>query len=265
MNRVRAHSRGFTIVELLVVMAIVAIIAGISIPLLARSAFLSESALQTASRELYAYLRAAKIYAVDHHVDTAVVYGLQRYPDPVLENPAPTLQAQGEPASMVVADGFFLARGLTSKEERILRSQGVTNTDNVFVRIGDEEGQYHKMADGTCILNINDPFSLRNVTVLETDLANNILAVQPIDLDNPDLRIFPAHIFTSSGFMDSASTARIELKVAPVPSADPQDRAHTDANGNIQSTALGEPDYRYIGVEIKPSMGRIKIASDKDI
>jgi prepilin-type N-terminal cleavage/methylation domain-containing protein len=243
------NSRGLTLVELLVVMAIIAIIASISIPLLARTTFLESSALQNGSRELYSYMRAAKIYAVDHRVDTAVVYGMVVRDDSLPPH-----------APKMVANGLLLARGLNDKESRMLQVAPAARR-GIFVRIKDDTGQFHRLPDGTCILNIGDGpiVGLQDVTVfdLEADETGSPILVPITGISVPAA----AHIFTSSGILHSKTgVQRFELMVAPMPDAEPSTRAATDSSGNVIMID-GVPDYRYIGVEIKPSLGRVKIAS----
>ncbi len=277
--KTRASKTGFSLVELLIVLAIIAILAGISIPLFARSAFLQDSDLQNGSRELYAMLRAAKIYAVDHHVDTAVVYNLTRKADS-LDNDN----------LLTVGVGMFVARGLSPKERRAL-DYTEDEARYIFVRVRDSEGEYNAMTDGTCVLNIADKgltewvSGITWVNVHESGddgLQAKLEAPWLMDPNVPpdpnlptDPLLFPAHIFTSSGTMVSSrqiSTQSIQLMVAPIPTADPQERANYDASGEIvyvdskedADTDPDHPDYRYIGVEIKPTLGRVKIASDED-
>lgn len=69
---------GFTLVEVLAVLAIFAILAAIAVPGLVRLAVGSRDELQNTTRTLYAMLRAARVYAATHHVNTAVVYDLDR-------------------------------------------------------------------------------------------------------------------------------------------------------------------------------------------
>ncbi|MCX5769429.1 MAG: prepilin-type N-terminal cleavage/methylation domain-containing protein [Candidatus Hydrogenedentes bacterium] len=69
---------GLTMVELLVVVAIIAIMAGIAIPSFARMGLLWRNDLQASARELYTLLRAARIYATTYNVETAVVYTTYR-------------------------------------------------------------------------------------------------------------------------------------------------------------------------------------------
>jgi len=70
----RVGSAGLTLMELLVVLAIIAVMAGVALPTLARLGLFSRSELQNGSRELFAALRAARVYAATYRVDTAVVY-----------------------------------------------------------------------------------------------------------------------------------------------------------------------------------------------
>jgi hypothetical protein len=157
----------------------------------------------------------------------------------------------------------------------------------MFIRVRDPEGEYHALTDGTCILNIAN-YGTSGSQSTESEVGVSLVYVYESDddglqaedkleatwrIDPADIYLFPAHIFTSSGLMASSrqiSTQRIQLMVAPLPSADPQERAATDESGNVvyldtDNDGDGDvPDYRYIGVEIKPTLGRVKIASDED-
>ncbi len=66
--------QGLTLIELIVVLAIVATLSALAIPGLARLGAFSNDSLPRASRELFEMLSAARIYATTWNVRTAVVY-----------------------------------------------------------------------------------------------------------------------------------------------------------------------------------------------
>jgi prepilin-type N-terminal cleavage/methylation domain-containing protein len=76
MRRKMRERHGMSLVELIVVLAIIAILAAIAIPTFSKLGFFSRNEVQSCARELYALLRAAKIYAATWRVDTALVYGI---------------------------------------------------------------------------------------------------------------------------------------------------------------------------------------------
>lgn len=78
-NRVRAG--GLTMVELVVVMAIIGLMAAIAIPSFTRMGLFSGNELQDSAREIYTLLRAARAYAGTYNVDAALVYSPYRSTD----------------------------------------------------------------------------------------------------------------------------------------------------------------------------------------
>lgn len=76
--------QGLTLVELIVVLAIVAALSALAIPGLARLGAFSNDSLPRASRELFEMLSAARIYATTWNVRTAVVYNLDNYQSPTV-------------------------------------------------------------------------------------------------------------------------------------------------------------------------------------
>jgi len=83
--RGKEKSGGFSLVELLVVMAIVAILMGISIPMLR---MFTQNDMDRGARSLYTVIRAARVYASTYNVKTAVVYQLDQDPagSPVMDS-----------------------------------------------------------------------------------------------------------------------------------------------------------------------------------
>lgn len=93
MRPLTKHSApGFSLVELLVVLAVIGIIGGISIPILR---MFSQNDLQRGARELHTLIRAARVYAATYNVNTAVIYQLNTVPmdDTIQRQPARSLQA----------------------------------------------------------------------------------------------------------------------------------------------------------------------------
>lgn len=89
----RRPSAGLTLIELIVVLAILALMSAIAIPTLARLGFFARNEVQNSARELYAMLRAAKIYAATYHVDTGIAYGVSLKPDSVTGQVIETIDA----------------------------------------------------------------------------------------------------------------------------------------------------------------------------
>ncbi|HRT65944.1 MAG TPA: prepilin-type N-terminal cleavage/methylation domain-containing protein [Candidatus Hydrogenedentes bacterium] len=74
--RFRGHRPGMTMIELIVVLAILALMSAIAIPTFARLGYFSRNDLQATARELHSMLKAAKIYAATYRVNTAVAYSV---------------------------------------------------------------------------------------------------------------------------------------------------------------------------------------------
>ncbi len=69
----KAGSRGWSLVELLVVLAIISIMGAISIPIMRSFA---RDDMRNGARTVYSMLRAARMYAMSYNVEAAVVYEL---------------------------------------------------------------------------------------------------------------------------------------------------------------------------------------------
>lgn len=70
--------QGFTLVELIVVLAVMAMMAAVAIPAFSKMGLFSKDNLRDCARKVHSQLSAARIYAATNHANTAVVYD----PDP---------------------------------------------------------------------------------------------------------------------------------------------------------------------------------------
>jgi len=73
---VRAHARGLTLIEILIVLSLMAIVAAIAVPMFAGS--VSNTQLKSSAREIAAGLRFARSEAIAGKRETVVVYDLER-------------------------------------------------------------------------------------------------------------------------------------------------------------------------------------------
>ena len=72
----RDRHNGFTLVELLIVIAIILLVSSVTVPTMMRSGMFGGNPSAGAARELFALLRASQVYATTHNVDAAIAYGI---------------------------------------------------------------------------------------------------------------------------------------------------------------------------------------------
>ncbi|MCC6144035.1 MAG: hypothetical protein IT368_09530 [Candidatus Hydrogenedentes bacterium] len=193
-------------VELLVVMAIVAIVAGVALPGIVRLINNSRDEMSRSARTLYTMLRAARIYAAANRVDTAVIYRLdnawqssdpaQWMVNPTIEevnnNFGGSLQRINDTLtgnSVRVGEAIAVVRKL--KPEELTRFGMSTDADR-FVPVVSEEGNFESFpgdmrllfaVPGQIYLAVNQ-VRYPNATdspPLVDDQAK--LGMQPIDVD----------------------------------------------------------------------------------
>ena len=158
--------RGMTLVEMLVVMAIIGLLAGIAVPVFARSGAFAKNEVSGAARTLYSELVAARRHAATYRVDTAVVY--------VVADKQDSLTGTWWP----VLIGTAAARRMTEDEYEAYEAAGTgvdlhmgseTDEDYPFVLLQDHHGQFARLATYACVLHDtvdqdNEPPGVGSVT-----------------------------------------------------------------------------------------------------
>lgn len=79
LKRRKNGERGFTLAELLVVLAIGAVLTAFAIPAISNLGLFARDELKGTARDVFSLLQAARIYASTHAVNTAVVYTMDSY------------------------------------------------------------------------------------------------------------------------------------------------------------------------------------------
>ena len=245
-----ARVPGFTLVELLVVIGILALMASVAVPTFSRMGFFSRNEMQNAARELYALLRAAKIYAATYRVDTAVVYQDPEAADQI--DSAACLRA----ACMMYEHPAFR-----------FRPSGDAGQQPVFVPVQEVEGGFDMFEGFTgVILRDPRPYVEQGQGATAPGLSAVAVYFPRAHLDFPSVEwshnvpadvveAFHAHVFTPSGRMRNSSRERFEIYVGFKDGmeeveqwADPEDHS------------LGE---RYKTIELHRATGRVRIAADE--
>jgi len=225
---------GLTMVELVVVVAIIAIMAGIAIPSMARMGLLWRNDLQASARELYTLLRAARIYASTYNVETAVVYSTY--------NPEGNTPNNLRAAALMYQHPTLTVGG----ESRQLLFVPVASRD---------EGQLRPLPGNTGLeseMFPQDKPGFEKVKVLFTNSTT-----YPEWLASPDEQgDYYANVFEPSGRLRNGERELYRLHVCYTADAGIDER--------LVDPELGENGYnlRTININIYRATGRVEIASD---
>lgn len=239
----RNSARGVSLVELLIVLAMIGILGSLSVPVLLRLGVFGGNKAEQAARDLFSALKAARIYANTYNVETAVAYNANvEYEDSVMAGFYPP-----------VIDQFAMVRKLTKQEiegfERRLYDSNPIDleawADFLFIPIANSNGRFRRFREDTCIL--PDVFEVGADTNCEP-LQNSQRALSRIFIWDPESlslfpsRVFydlftidefsimkpyfPAHIFKPGGALDTATDGpqRISVRVGLLPDQQPDER-----------------------------------------
>ena len=273
-----------TLVEMLTVMAIIALLAGIALPVFVRSGAFAKDEVSGAARTLYSELVAARQYAARYRVDTALVYALDKRQDSFYGT------------DQVFINGTATARRMTPQEYDKIRGSfadpATVEEDCLFVLLNDRHGQFGFLGEyagvaydptlgGTVdeTTTVPDAEGMLKIRLYELDDDGSLTLVRPItpegglaplsfggyaypgtDYNREDLYQnfrFPGHVFRSDGMMRTdAPKQRFILDVAASPDALAGDRYAEEPEGANPGT-LRAPKR----IELYKSTGRVRINS----
>ena len=252
------RSRGLTLVELLVVLAVLSLLAAIAIPAIATLGNFMRTDLQSTSQELHSMLRAARIYATTHRVETAVAYSLDSYDAP----------------SIGVADN------VTGQTVRVITAAAMLyQKGGAWGPVPGDDGDFRSFRGGTVIplLNLDPNAGADYLTPLYSDTSTYnfdlVLGLEllrqygmkhvELRLDDGAVATFPAHSFNARGNLvpDTAFKERYEFWLTPSPDSSRNERLiQSERNSYLQTD--GTPNLLRIPIELYRSTGKVKIIND---
>ncbi len=163
----RESRAGFTLVEILVVLAIVAVVSAIAIPGLAKMGAFSRDEFKRATQEVNSVLRSAQLYATTYNVNTAVVYSMDHYSqleatavDSTPAGPPPLTPADEDAADPFEAIASPIIDSLTGSPVRQIEAAAImyqlpstmgANLRDKFVPIPGDLGEFQPLPQGMSI------------------------------------------------------------------------------------------------------------------
>jgi prepilin-type N-terminal cleavage/methylation domain-containing protein len=199
------RNRGFTMVELLVVIAMIAILSALALPAISKFRSTARDDLNSASRELHSLLTMAQIYASTYNVNTAVVYAVDNWTDPAtdpendgagagVENPVTDSVLNTPVRAITAAAVMFQLRGSKDAFDLAQPGQDCEGGQDVYVPVPGRVGNFSTFPGETALL-FDDITNSMNDTSIGGSTPNPMLFPRLGDLnggDNLDNRISSA-------------------------------------------------------------------------
>lgn len=280
-----ATREGLSMIELLIVVTIIIIISTMSIPVLSRMGLFSSSRVDLAARDIFATLRAARIYAASNNVQAGIAYAVKRVEDSTTSLLVPVIDAfvpvrQLSIRELNANDGFL--RGLIFDLNASGNFADAVTVDDVYVPIKTRQGVFRPLPNGTSVIlddddipddsgDFKDATALTDIVILDLIESGGSSFFEPREtrgLPNPfeaddaapTAVLFPAHIFSTSGsIFPTATRQRITFSVSPFPDRPEEERMPLIDHDN-------DPDTPDVATPIKTDItlytatGRVKVS-----
>jgi prepilin-type N-terminal cleavage/methylation domain-containing protein len=289
----RERRAGLTLVELLVVLALISLVAGIAVPTIARVATQNRNALRDTALDLQESLRATKVLAQTRRLDTGLAYLVRAdglaYIDGVIAVRSPSEEE-------ITFAGFRNRREFESTAQQHL---SLPSNARIMVPIplrGPEVREFRgvgglfdltaanspETADNLMLNNpaaVQEEMGLIPVYLLDhnaffsSDLGvtreQRLVLLQPRGYGSPELPgasfgapgAFPAHVFRPNGAMiTNSSKQRFELIVAATPNAEDTE-LWLDPYLDDPASA-GDRRRLHYRIELFASLGRVRLSTD---
>jgi prepilin-type N-terminal cleavage/methylation domain-containing protein len=281
----RHRGSGFTMVELLVVMAIIAIMASVAIPVAIRWGATGSDELRMATRDLHSVLRAAQIHAAAYRVNAGVAYYIETMVDSIKEDMNPG----SKPVEVVTAYAMIYSKP--------------GKTENKYYFVPGSDGQFKPLPTGI-VLFLNHPegnigpsleiggydigykedgsaeilgiidLGMKKIDYLYTDTGENVVLDTGIRPDvginsDSDQRFLLAHIFTPTGLLVAPFNdyknrrERYVMQVGPSPTENWEVRLidpFIDTQNPFFNFNIGDSNLIGSKIELYRSTGRVKVA-----
>lgn len=217
-------------IELLVVLAIVAIMTSLAIPIAARWGAFSNDELNSATRNLHSMLRAAQIHAATYRVNAGVAYYAQPLLDSVTNQEVLVATAYAMVYSKPGSDKYY------------------------FVR--DSDGQFRTFpTDIVLFLSHPDPLP-QNLGMTQINLWTGETG------EEVDEGLFWAHVFKpTSDMVTTGGRERFVVQLGPTPTEDPEVRLVRPDLGVLFLPGTNDTNLMGSRIELFRSTGRVKVAS----
>lgn len=259
-RRARLSRLGLTLTEVIVVMAIVAMMTAVALPTLTRMGLLSHDDLVRSSREVFKLVNTTRLYASTFRVNAALVYVEGTRQDTFMTN-----ASTGEPLNTPIVDGLGIAWRPRREDfaSGPLSSIPQSQRNFTYVLVNDAAGRVREMAENTCIQNAivaagNYVAIPGSIDIYLYDSEGNPIPPRSIPGSyRTAAGTFPAHVFTPSGEMVTrdGDMARLHMDITATPDSEMESR-YID----VPTTLDEEPALRRrAGLDLYPVSGRAKM------
>lgn len=275
----RESRAGFTLVEILVVLAIVALVSAIAIPGLAKLGAFSRDEFKRSVSELDSLLRAAQIYSTTYNVETAVAYNMDNF------SPTETDSAPMEPVTNPIIDSLSgnPVRQIEAAAMLYKVPSGKGPLSGQFVAAPGPLGEFRSFPNGMSLMLNNPEEPPFRPFYFELGASNYVLGAAEDCICSLGMNLitanfadagpyrFMAHVFKPAGrvsvktFGTSASSLpcdcngeRFALYVAPSADRPLDERLVFPEQASLVDTS-GKPNLMYRKLYIHKSTARVRV------